>query len=183
MAKILDVGCGSKKVPGAIGVDQVALEGVDVVCDLGKFPWPFQNDEFDRVHANHFLEHCEDVVAAICELHRITRSGEGRISIRVPHYTSWNYYADLTHRVPFSYRSFDHFTLDDATGYNYYSPVKFRIAERRICFVGPEARVNPWKWLGIDALVNRFPRYYERMIAWILPATEVRFELIPIDAE
>ena len=37
----LDIGCGNKKWIGFVGVDRVLCEGVDVVCDLSKTPWPF----------------------------------------------------------------------------------------------------------------------------------------------
>jgi len=37
----LDLGCGPNKQHGFIGVDAVALEGVDIVCDLESHPWPF----------------------------------------------------------------------------------------------------------------------------------------------
>src|SRR5687767_9570637 len=33
---VLDMGCGPKKIPGAIGVDMCAFRGVDVVWDLDK---------------------------------------------------------------------------------------------------------------------------------------------------
>ena len=36
--KVLDVGCGTAKVNGAIGIDRINLPGVDVVHDLNKFP-------------------------------------------------------------------------------------------------------------------------------------------------
>ena len=176
--KVLDVGCGPNKVDGAIGVDIVAIEGVDIVHDLSHFPWPFESEQFDEVVANHFLEHAPDLMRTMVELHRITCLG-GRIRIRAPHYTSWNFYCDITHVTPFSYRSFDHFTYIDETGYNYYSPVKFEIESRRICFAAPGA-TNPWRWLGIEWFANRFARLYERLFAFWMPATEVQFVLRPI---
>ena len=36
--KILDLGCGEKKVNGAIGLDNLQLPGVDVVHELLNFP-------------------------------------------------------------------------------------------------------------------------------------------------
>ena len=39
---ILDLGCGSKKRPGAIGVDINAASGADVIHDLDVLPYPFE---------------------------------------------------------------------------------------------------------------------------------------------
>ena len=180
--KILDIGCGVNKVEGSIGVDAVSMPGVDVVHDLSVIPWPFEVDEFSTVIANHFLEHCADVVPVLGEIHRITKKEDGKIRIRCPHYSSWNYFGDLTHKTPFSYRSFNHFTYsDDPTGYNYYSPIKFRIESRRLMFAAPDAKLNPWRWLGIEYLANRFPSLYERLFVYIFPCTEVQFLLTPIE--
>ncbi|MHA1979217.1 MAG: hypothetical protein ACW98I_20110, partial [Candidatus Hodarchaeales archaeon] len=37
--KILDVGCGTEKIDGAIGIDRVKLDGIDIIHDLDKYPW------------------------------------------------------------------------------------------------------------------------------------------------
>jgi hypothetical protein len=36
----LDLGCGTKKREGFVGVDSMTLPGVDVVVDLRITPWP-----------------------------------------------------------------------------------------------------------------------------------------------
>jgi len=53
----LDVGCGASKNEGFVGMDVRPLPGVDVVHNLEKFPWPFEDDTFSLVHASHVLEH------------------------------------------------------------------------------------------------------------------------------
>jgi len=55
--KRLDVGCGQRKLPGAIGLDRVALPGVDVVHDLNVLPYPFPDNEFNEIYARHVIEH------------------------------------------------------------------------------------------------------------------------------
>ena len=42
--KILDLGCGSVKVEGAVGLDNVGIPGVDIVHDLLDFPYPIENE-------------------------------------------------------------------------------------------------------------------------------------------
>ena len=97
-AKILDVGCGWNKTPGAIGIDANPRAHADVVHDLGSIPYPFANDEFDDVICRHVAEHVPDVMAFVAELHRITKPG-GRILIVTPHYSNPDWATDPTHRT------------------------------------------------------------------------------------
>ena len=43
--RVLDVGCGSKKYPGAVGLDLSADTDADVVHDLDAFPYPLEDGE------------------------------------------------------------------------------------------------------------------------------------------
>src|SRR5207253_1870793 len=71
--KILDVGCGWNKMPGAIGIDANPKTHADVIHNLGDVPYPFADDEFDEIICRHVIEHVPDVIAFVGELHRITR--------------------------------------------------------------------------------------------------------------
>ena len=85
--KVLDVGCGTAKVNGAIGIDRVNLPGVDVVHDLNKFPWPFDSESFDAIYMNDIIEHLTDTIRVMEECYRLLKSG-GRVYIRVVY---WNH--------------------------------------------------------------------------------------------
>ena len=50
--KILDVGCGTGKQEGAIGLDNNPRTGADVIHDLGDVPYPFADKEFDLIVSN-----------------------------------------------------------------------------------------------------------------------------------
>jgi SAM-dependent methyltransferase len=55
---ILDLGCGENKCPGTIGVDFRKMKGVDIVCDLAKYPWKELPDKCaDVIRTSHLLEH------------------------------------------------------------------------------------------------------------------------------
>ncbi|TXH71059.1 MAG: methyltransferase domain-containing protein [Thiothrix sp.] len=170
----LDVGCGANKTEGCLGIDRVSLPDVDIVHDLDLIPWPIENSKFDNIFANHFLEHSKDIIKTLAELHRITKNN-GKIYIRVPHYTSDNFYSDLTHKTAFAWRSFDHFSINGKIDYNFYEPFKFEILERRIYLLNPKLKLNPFKLSGIEYLANKFPRVYERFLAYIIPASELFF--------
>lgn len=53
----LDLGCGSNKQPGTLGLDIINQPGVDYVIDLQKEKLPFPNRSVDYVYSAHFLEH------------------------------------------------------------------------------------------------------------------------------
>ena len=54
----LDLGCGENKMPGAIGVDFRAMNGVEIVQNLSLFPWrSIPTECADVVYTSHLLEH------------------------------------------------------------------------------------------------------------------------------
>jgi SAM-dependent methyltransferase len=82
---ILNIGCGAKKLIGAINVD--AYGQPDVLHDLCRFPWPFDNASADRIVAHHVFEHLSDWWGAFMECTRILKVG-GMLDMRVPHHSS-----------------------------------------------------------------------------------------------
>lgn len=100
MVKI-DIGCGTKKKEGFIGVDVIAFEGVDVVMDAGKDKWPWEDNSVDEVHCNHFVEHLTAAqrIHFVNELHRVLKP-KGTCLIITPHWASLRAYGDLTHQWP-----------------------------------------------------------------------------------
>jgi len=180
VARKLDVGCGSRKLPGFVGIDNMISPQVDVIHDLNVYPWPFAHDSFNHVVCRHSLSHLDDVVAAMEELHRITAPG-GFIEIVAPHFSSDNYFTDVTHRRAFGYRSMDYFCINRPFLYRYSETAVFKLADVRISFL--QAKVfdvkkrNPFQWFGLEWMINQTPRFYEHFLAFILRANEVYFRL------
>src|SRR5258708_39625336 len=85
--KILDVGCGWNKTPGAIGIDSNPKSHADVIHDLGAIPYPFPDNEFDRSVCRHVAEHGPDAMAFATELYRIADPHGRIISGRPPYST------------------------------------------------------------------------------------------------
>jgi SAM-dependent methyltransferase len=84
--KKLNLGSGAFPKEGYVNVDLTPDYGAEVIHDLREFPYPFADDEFDLVEADHCLEHLPEPFRVIRELHRITRNA-GAIRIRVPHFS------------------------------------------------------------------------------------------------
>ena len=53
----IDLGCGTNKMTGFIGVDTRPLPTVDIVMDLEKYPWPIPDECASTIVCNHVLEH------------------------------------------------------------------------------------------------------------------------------
>jgi SAM-dependent methyltransferase len=79
----LNLGCSTRPLSGWVNVDCRDLIGVDQVCDLNTFPWPWEDSSVDEVLASHFLEHLTDPVAAMSEVWRILKPG-GKVEVYVP---------------------------------------------------------------------------------------------------
>lgn len=115
--KTLDIGCGcSKTHPDVIGVDRVALPGVDVVHDLNSYPWPFESNSINEVNANMVLEHLDSLKAAMAEIHRMLVPG-GIVRITVPYYASTVAFQDPTHKNFFTEKTFLYFTKESPLAY------------------------------------------------------------------
>jgi SAM-dependent methyltransferase len=82
--EILDVGCGSAKTPGAIGLDVSPNTAADIVHDLDVFPYPIEDRSFDQILLQDVIEHVKEPIRVFDELHRVARPG-GRIQLRTPH--------------------------------------------------------------------------------------------------
>jgi SAM-dependent methyltransferase len=108
----LNLGCGRFSIPGWVNVDATALPGVDVVADLGccrTTRLPFADDAVDELLLSHVLEHIDDTLALMQELHRIARSG-AVATVRCPYGGSDDADEDPTHRRRFFMNSFGYFS-------------------------------------------------------------------------
>ena len=162
--RVLDVGCGAAKAPGAVGIDRrirkdrPAESQLDIEHDLTVFPWPIEDDSFDLVVCSHILEHLPDTVSTMEELNRITSDG-GKIYIEVPHYTWFESFRHYEHKHFFTFGSFDYFIKG-----NPHYKTDFRLVYRRIFF---DDFTNT---IGIGFLANWLPRVYEKRLAFLFPA-------------
>jgi SAM-dependent methyltransferase len=166
MLTVLDVGCGNKKVPNAIGLDACLLPGVNVVHDLNRFPYPFSENTVDEIYINHVLEHVPDVIETMEELWRISRPG-ANLHIRVPHFTGILAWKDPTHKRSFTSESFGYF---GENGYSYYTHARFQVMSIRLQYsIQPKSR-----WIArllataIQWLLDRHPTFGERHLAYLV---------------
>lgn len=166
MAVKLNLGCGEDIREGFINIDIKKHKGVDRILDLNK-KLPFKDNSVDYIYSSHVLEHLENPTKFMLELYRICKPG-ATIYLRVPHFSMFGTYADMTHIRPgFSYFIFGtpHWNKD------FYN--KFKV-KAKLNFTG----VN-YTFLNkiFNPLINASPMIYERFFCYILPCSEIHFKL------
>ncbi|HEY0220758.1 MAG TPA: class I SAM-dependent methyltransferase [Candidatus Paceibacterota bacterium] len=177
--KRLNLGSGNDIREGWVNLDKFPLKGVDIVHDLEKLPLPFQNEEFDEVLCQDILEHL-DYIPLLKEIHRILKTG-GKLTVRVPHFSSKNNFIDPTHRKMFSINTFSFFTMGHfSKARGYYFDFHFgEISSTKITF----EKSSRFFWYNsiVEKLVNYHPRfqflYESTMFSRLFPAMNIVVEM------
>ena len=172
MTRTLHLGCGEAKREGAIGVDMNPASQADVICDLDMCNYPFADDQFDLIVCEHVLEHLENVIHAMEEIHRVGRPG-ARVWVQVPHFSSVYYYRDPTHKHPFSLHTFDYFIEGTPVRQFHYSKAEFRLLRAEF---PPPRNAGILKRMAF-AVINRHKDGYEKHLSFLLPRHSLEFEL------
>lgn len=71
----IDLGCGSRKKEGTLGIDAWPLPDVDYVLNLEKDPLPFDDASVDYVYSSHCLEHLIQIPKLFAEVSRVCIDG------------------------------------------------------------------------------------------------------------
>jgi len=183
--KRVDLGCGRRQVPGAIGLDIDALPGVAIVADLSR-GLPFRDNSLDEVYAIHILEHFDNFIQIMEEIYRCCRPN-AVLHIKVPHascsYVTWK---DPTHRRGMLLSTFTYFdqTYFDGSAFRHYTSAHFRIEHAKLKFTleGRDWVPRPRRlaeWI-VHALANRDRRAQylcERYWANLVGIEEVELRL------
>ena len=151
----LHLGCGRDIKKGWVNLDLVNLPGVDVVHNIEQLPLPFADGSFDEILCQDILEHVE-YIPILKDIYRIL-APEGKLHIRVPHFTSRNNYADPTHRKLFSISTFDFFVN------------KSKIHDRRDYYFDFSFSVITNKHITFERSSRIF--FYNRLVEWLMNKT------------
>lgn len=104
----LNLGSCDRQFPGYLSVD--IAPPADVVTDLAK-RWPWADSTVEFVKAFDIIEHIEDKIHFMNELHRVCRSG-AVVEIEVPSATHGAGWAqDPTHKSYWTMNSFQYFQV------------------------------------------------------------------------
>jgi ubiquinone/menaquinone biosynthesis C-methylase UbiE len=170
--RTLDVGCGINKYPGSIGIDRIEGTAADLIADLEHLPYPLADNSFDHLRLIHVIEHLDDVIGTLEELHRLGRPG-ATLLIETPHYTDFSSFCDPTHKHHLNSFSLRYFGEDNA-GFGYYTQVRFRQRRIRVRLL------NVWRYVGFEFLINAFPRirrFWEYYLCYVVRGKVITWEL------
>jgi len=104
----VDLGCGSHKATGYIGVDLAPSPSVDVVADLSR-RFPFNASTVDSLRAYDIIEHLPDRIHTMNEIWRICKP-DALVDIRVPSSDGRGAFQDPTHVSFWNANSFHYYT-------------------------------------------------------------------------
>ena len=112
----IDLGCGFDKHEGYIRADISSICKPDVLIDVRKIPWQWEDNSVDYLRVDNLFEHLvpSDFMKAMAESWRVLKVG-GILWIRVP-YLGWplteehiiGMFTDPTHQSYFTNQTFDY---------------------------------------------------------------------------
>lgn len=116
----LDLGVGTKKEEGWIGIDKYQSPVTDIVLDLDdpKVHLPYEDDAVSEIRAYHFFEHIKNLFPLVNECFRVLKFN-GHLDIITPlgHTVAWG---DPTHVRAFTEETWHYFT--NIPPGNYFNP-------------------------------------------------------------
>ncbi len=135
----VDLGCGTKKKEGFVGVDKSPLVKPEFICNLGYEKLPFEKDSVSFVYSSHCLEHVHKhkFMFFLEDLYRVSKHGCTWL-ITVPFYNSREGHANIDHHTMFDFNSFDQ--LLDGNHRNYYSKVRLK----KVMVTGKLSKRGKW---------------------------------------
>lgn len=125
--KTLNIGCGEDRKKDCVNVDILPFEGVEVV-DLSIYPWPWEDESIDGIHASHIMEHFFDQKKFIYECLRILKKG-GFLRLKLPHSSNISSVGCIGH-----YRTYSYDTINDYLSRDFYmfEKARFKTVEQKL---------------------------------------------------
>ncbi len=171
--KILDLGCGKRKRPGAIGLDINPRSNADVIHDLSNIPYPFEDESFDEIFIDNVLEHMANPIRTMEEVHRICKHGS-RVKVIVPYFRSVWAFIDPTHVHFFTVNSFSYFDPRNPICHQYeYTQARFEVES----IVFNESIRTGWIKSLLVRIANKFPLHYEIYLSHLFPLDDITYYL------
>lgn len=107
--KKLNLGCGFKKLDDHWNVDIEPRCNPDEIMDMEQFPWPYEDNFFEKIHADNVLEHVGQdpkvFTKVLQEMYRVSADG-AEWYVCVPHHRCDLYWDDYTHVRALSAKTF-----------------------------------------------------------------------------
>lgn len=180
---IVELGCGSKKKQGRIGIDKIDLPKVDIVADMEN-GLPFLPDNsIDQMHCRSVLEHVNNFENLMREIVRVLKN-DGTVHIFVPHFSNPYYYSDYTHKRFFGLYTFCYFIDNHRLKRkvpSFYTDIRINIISQRLVFTSPFRFSRQLKKLiGLVFNSHRcLQEFYEAHLCWLIPCYGIEIVFTP----
>ena len=181
---ILELGCGSKKRAGRIGIDRVDLPHVDIVADMEDGLGFLPSQSVDEIHCRSVLEHIDRFEGLLGDMVRVLKPG-GKAHVFVPHFSNPYYYSDYTHKRFFGLYSFYYF-VDPSRQLKrkvptFYSDIRLHVVSIRLVFRSPFfVRRLIKKTLGSFFNCHRsLQEFYEEVCCYVFPCDGIEIVFTP----
>lgn len=181
---IVDIGCGSRKKSGRIGIDRVDLPEVDIVADIEQGLTFFPDGSVDEIHCRSVLEHIENFEVLMAEIVRILKKN-GTAYISVPHFSNPYYYSDYTHKRFFGLYTFYYFVNPKyqlrRKVPEFYTKTRIIILSQRLIFRSAFRGINFFRKV-FGWFINLHPfiqQYYEENLCYLLPCHKIEIVFTP----
>jgi glycosyltransferase involved in cell wall biosynthesis len=123
--KKIDLCCHASKPHGFIGVDAYKYDDVDIVADLDKTPWPFEDNSVGVFRCQDAIEHLKSPLTTMKEIYRCL-APNGWAIIEVPSTDGRGAFQDPTHVSFWNANSFWYYTKQQQGAF-INCPVKFQL--------------------------------------------------------
>lgn len=135
----IDLGCGTEKESGFIGIDNRKLKGVDIVFDLESGLWPLPDGCATLVMARNIIEYIEPrkFIGFMDNAWKLLKI-DGQMLILTPYSGSTSWHTDPLIVNGCTARTWDYFD-PDREAYKKYSPKPWKVEN---CFFRPEGNME-----------------------------------------
>ena len=182
----LDLGSGGHGREGFYSVDHLDLKGVDIMANLNQPLNLLPDNSVAHIYSRHALEHIEQFLPLMREIHRMTRP-DGIIEIIVPHFSNVYGYSDPTHVRFFGLYTMYYFVPQEDQPKNrkvpaFYTDTRFKINAIKIEFYRSGLIDKLFARL-ITKIVNQnihWQDFYERRLCHLFHARQIRYLMQPI---
>ncbi|MBS4070852.1 MAG: class I SAM-dependent methyltransferase [Algoriphagus sp.] len=179
---VLELGPGeTKQFDHCIGLDIMAKESVDYVCDLSNGFSFIPDSSIDEIRSSHFLEHIDNLPNFLREVSRVLKPNGKMINI-VPHFSNPYYYSDYTHKSFWGLYSISYFSKNSFFKRRvptYYNDLDFDIVDVKLIFRSDFRLRNLFKKFltRVFNSSNYMKELYEETFTYIFPCYEIYFEI------
>jgi ubiquinone/menaquinone biosynthesis C-methylase UbiE len=181
----INLGSGMTPIEGFYSLDQFNIGSVDILADLNKPLTLLPDNCVHKVFSYHVLEHVENFIPLMSELHRLVKS-DGVIEVVVPHFSNVYSFSDPTHVRFFGLYTMYYFSLDEDQPArkvpSFYTDFKFKVESVKIEFYKDtvfDHLFGPLFYRFVN-FNHAFQNFYERRLSSFFHASQIRYTMSPI---